>query len=97
VAVEGVAGEGHDGDLAGALVLLETSRRLPAVDAREGEVHQDEVRDQIERLVERLVPVRGFFHAESGEPQVGGVHLPAIVEIVHHEDQGGLRARLLFS
>src|SRR5205823_7039312 len=42
VAGEGVAGQGDDGDDAGAVVGLEPPRGLPAVQARQREIHHDQ-------------------------------------------------------
>ena len=54
VSRERVTGKGDDGDVLRAVVLLEAARRLPAVDARKRQVHQHEVGEQLECLVERL-------------------------------------------
>src|SRR5207302_770534 len=57
VARERMARERDDGDLPRLVVGLEPARRLPAVHAGEREVHEDEIGEQLLRLLDRLVAV----------------------------------------
>src|SRR5256885_8022494 len=93
VAGERVAREGDDGDGPGAIVGLEPPRRLPAVEAGQREVHDDQIGRVPERLLERLVAVLRLHHTEARELEELAVHLPVVGEVVHDEDQRRLRRR----
>jgi len=81
-----VPGQRDHGNGLGPIVRLQAARRLPAVDARQREVHHDEVRQERERLLERLVAVVGLLYAQPGEGEELGVHLPIVREVVDEED-----------
>ena len=66
---ERVSGQRDHRDIPSPLVRLELPCRLPAVHARERQIHQDQIRDERERLLERLVAVARFSDAKPTESQ----------------------------
>ena len=76
------------GIVARALVVLQAPGGLPAVDARQREVHQDDVGQQLERLLQGLQPVGRGRHAEAAELQVLGEDLAAVIDVVDHQHEG---------
>src|SRR5688572_4626835 len=82
-----MAGERHHWNLPGALVSLELPRRLPAVHARERQIHEDQIGHQRESLVERLVAVARLGDAEAAEAQIFRVHLAGVLVIVDDKYQ----------
>src|SRR5689334_17315362 len=92
VPTHGERGEGDDRDIGRLGIGLEPAGCLPAVHAREGEVHDDQVGPLAPRDGDRRAAVRGL---EGPVPGAGQNldHDPAVVEIVLDHQDAGRRAR----
>ena len=87
---EHVAGQHEDGDVLRARVGLELRDRVPAAQAGQRSIHQDDGRLQLLRHLEAAHRIRGTRYAQPVEFQVIRVHLARIVEILNeqHERRG---------
>ena len=84
---EGVGGERDDRDVTRDRIVLEDLRGLPAVDDRDGDVHQDQVGLLGVRLRDPLLPVERLDHGVAEVPQDGGID-DAVVLVVLDEQDG---------
>jgi len=80
-----VACDGKHRDIACTRVALEPARQLEAVDPRNVEVGDDDVRAGIKCPLERLQPVMSLIDPEASLTQPVGVHTPTI-EIVFDKE-----------
>src|SRR5262245_11141027 len=87
---ERVSGQRDDRNIPSPLVRLELPCRLPAVHPRERQIHQDQIGDEREGLLKRLVAVARFSDAKPAESQVLRVHLARILIIVNDQNQRSL-------
>ena len=70
-----------------AVVVLQPARRLPAVHPGQRQIHQDDVGQQLVRLLDRLDAVAGLGDVETGELQVRRVHLARVLVVLDHEHE----------
>ena len=75
------------GNVPRALVALQPPRRLPAVHSRQRQIHQDDVGQQLARLLDGLHAVGRLGHLEARELQVRGVHLARVLIVLDHEHE----------
>ena len=68
-------------------VGLEAARRFPAVDARQGEVHQDDVGRERARQFNRLSAVGSFGDSEAADQQRLRVHFTGVVVVIDDEHE----------
>src|SRR5260370_39159967 len=84
---ERVRGERDDRDVAGLRVVLEPPRRLPAVDHRHFQIHQDDVRALAQRQRTALLAVRRRHNLEIAqqlEPHLEHVDVVVVILDVEH-------------
>jgi hypothetical protein len=80
-----VRGEHDDRDRRRLRVGLQSLRDFPAVDFRDGHVHQDEVRPRLRHHLQRLGAILGGDHAEPGELEDDRVDLEVVVVVLDEE------------
>ena len=75
------------GMLLRARVGLQCAGRLPAVEHRHAGVHQNEVRLEIDGLVDRFAAVRRGLDGKPGVLEVLAVELAGVLEIFCQQDE----------
>src|SRR3989442_9834021 len=80
-------GAGDDGDVSRAAVLLQPPDRLPPVDLRQRQVHDDHVWLSAKCCADRRRAIAGQDVAEALRGEVHRVHLAGVRVIVHDEDE----------
>src|SRR5215204_2861847 len=86
VARQRVRRQRDDRDLVRGRVVLEHLRRLPAVDDRDGDVHQDQVGLLRARLRDPLLTVQGLRHPVAEVTQDGGINDAVILVVLDEQD-----------
>src|SRR2546425_12740131 len=80
-------GAGDDGDVSRAAVLLQPPDRLPPVDLRQRQVHDDHVWLSAKGRTDRRRAIAGQDVAEAVVGKIHRVHLARVRVIVHDEDE----------
>src|SRR4029453_9515791 len=84
---QGVGAERDDHEMTRVWRRLEQSSRLPTVNARQRQVHQNQIWLQPPRLLDSLTAVAGCLGPKAAELQVVTIHFARIVEVFDHENQ----------
>ncbi len=78
-------GQRDDGDMARLARRLQAPRRLPAVQDRQAQVHEDECRQLAPRRVDPLRAVAGDHHLVALAPQPAGQHEDVVLVVLDIE------------
>jgi hypothetical protein len=82
-----MARQRDDRNVPGALVLLEPARCLPPVHPRQSQIHEDDIRHQLNCLLYGFDAVGRLGDAVAGERQVGRVHLAGVLIVLDDEHE----------
>ena len=66
---------------------LQLACRLPAVEDRHARVHQDEIGQQRDGLLDRFAAVARGLDVEAGELEVVAIELARVLEVFREEDE----------
>src|SRR5439155_1208978 len=92
LAVEHRARQRKHRDLPRALVAAEDADSLEAVEVGHGQVHDDRVGPEQDRLLDSLEAVRGRLHCDARHADVLGVQLARVLVVVDDEHEHVTRA-----